>query len=181
MSMVNQTPTRGNAPRFRVVIATAVAALLLGSSFYSAQAGNNGGYNDSLDGLEIAAIAVGAVGGGLIIANMMSGSGGGDGDASAEKSKTAKAVSEVRVRSSQNQLTSGDTATVSVEARYAGSMNWQNVTDKANVRLVSGDLTQIDGAKNAFAVPFGATVVPGSALIEASFGGQSASTTVAVN
>jgi hypothetical protein len=181
MSMVNQTPTRGQTPRFRVVIATAVATLLLGSSFYSAQAGNNGGYNDHLSGLEIAAIATGAVGGGLIIASMMRDKNDDDDEASAAKEKSAKAVTGVRVRSSQNRLTAGDTTTVAVEAQFAGSEAWQNVTDKASVRLVKGNLTQIDGSKNAFALPFGSRVAPGEATIEASFAGQSALTTVAVN
>lgn len=181
MSMVNQTPTGGRKPRFRVVIAAAVATLLLGSSFYGAQAGNNSDYNDGLDGLEIAGIAVGAVGGGIAILAATGIIGGAaDDEASADKAKTAK-VSELRVRSTQKQVTAGDATSVEVQARYQGSNTWTNVTDRASVRLVEGALTQVDGAKNAFAVPYGSKVVPGNATIAASFGGQSATATVAVN
>jgi hypothetical protein len=75
----------------------------------------------------------------------------------------------------------GDTATVQVQARYAGSQNWQNVTENASISLVTGGLTQIDGSKNAFAVPYGSKVLSGPATVEASFGGQSVTAEFRVN
>jgi len=181
MSMVNQTPQR--APRLRVVVAGAVAVLLLGSSLYAARAGNNNGYNDSLNGGEIAAITLGGAGAIWAIADVMKKDKDSD-DASNEKSKSAKskAVKEVRVQSSRNQLGSGDAASVEVQARYEGSSSWTNVTDRASIQLAgNSSLTQIDGSKNAFAVPYGSQVVPGAATIQASFGGQTASATINVN
>lgn len=184
MSMVNHTPKR--APRLRLIAATSAAAILLGSSFYAAQAGggNNSGYDSRLSGLEIAAIASGALGGGLIIAGIMRGRGNRDVDedeSSAAKAKSAKAVDQLRVVPSQSRLSVGDAATVEVQAQFQGSKTWENVTHLADVRLVSGDLTMVDGSKNAFAVPYGSKVSSGSAKIAATFGGQSASTLVAVN
>ena len=182
MSMVNQTPQR----RLRVVVSAAIAALLLGSSFYGAQAGNNGGYgngSDRLNGLEIAAIATGAVGGGLVIASIMRGEGDDeDEESSASKSKSAKAgkVEAVRLISGTSQLSAGDATAVEVEARYEGSRTWTKVTDSANISAVGG-LTQIDGARNAFGVPYGSKVASGPATIEATFGGLRASTSVTVN
>jgi hypothetical protein len=183
MSMDNQISQRGRGSRLRIVIAAAVAALLLGSSFYAAQAGNNSGYDDSLNGLEVAAIAVGGVGAGIVILGIMNDDDDDEDESSSAKSKNAKAgnVEQVRVRSLRNELSSGDATSVEVEARYQGSKTWKNVTDSANLSLVKGSLTQIDGTKNTFAVPYGSKVAPGSATIQASFGGQSASTTVAVN
>lgn len=183
MSMVNQTPQR--ARRQRLVIAGMVGTLLLGSAVYAGGrgGGKNGGYNDRLSGLEIAAIATGAIGGGLVIADMFRGRGnrGEDEETSRSKAKAAKAgtVKEVRVRSSQNELTSGDAALVQVEARYDGSSAWQNVTESARIKS-SGALTQIDGSRNAFAVPYGSKVASQSATIEATFGGRSATTAVAL-
>ena len=181
MSMVNQTPQHGRAPKARTVIAAAVAALLLGSSFYAAQAGNNSGYDSDLDGIEIAAIVLGGLGAGAIIFGAMAGDDDDDDETSAAKAKSAKAVEQLRVVPSQSRLTGGDAATVEVQARYQGSKTWQNVTSLANVQLVSGDLTLVDGSKNAFAVPYGSKVASGNAKIAASFGGQNASTSVAVN
>jgi hypothetical protein len=180
MSMVNQTPQRGSGPKARAVIAAAVAALLLGSSFYAAQAGNNSGYDSDLDGIEIAAIVVGGLGAGAIIFGAMAGDKEEE-ETSAAKAKSAKAVEQLRVVPSQSRLGAGDAATVEVQAQYQGSKTWENVTNLANVRLVSGDLTMVDGSKNAFAVPYGSKVASGSATIAASFGGQNASTSVAVN
>jgi hypothetical protein len=180
MSMVNQTPQRSRGPKARGVIAAAVAALLLGSSFYAAQAGNNSGYDSDLDGIEIAAIVVGGIGAGAIVFGAMSDDDDDD-EASAAKAKSAKAVEHLRVVPSQSRLGAGESATVEVQAQYQGSKAWENVTNLANVQLVSGDLTLVDGSKNAFAVPYGSKVTSGSAKIAASFGGQNASTSVAVN
>jgi hypothetical protein len=180
MSMVNQTPQCGRGPKVRVVIAATVAALLLGSSFYAAQAGNNSGYDSDLDGAEIAAIVVGGIGVGAIVFGVMS-KDDDDEESSAAKAKSAKAVEQLRVVPSQSRLGAGDSATVEVQAQYQGSKTWENVTSLANVHLVSGGLTPVDGSKNAFAVPYGSKVVSGNATIAASFGGQNASTLVAVN
>jgi hypothetical protein len=183
MSMVNQTLQR--APRLRFVIAGAIAAVLLGSSFYAAQAGSGTGYQggeDSLSGAEVGAIVAGGIGAAVVIMDVMKDKDDDDDDASASKSKSAKAgnVEKIRVISSQNQLTSGDTATVQVQARYQGSKTWQNVTESATINSVGG-LTRIDGSSNAFAVPYGSKVAAGPATIAATFGGQSASATVSVN
>lgn len=178
MSLVNQTPRRNNM--VRTVVAGSVAALLLGSSFYAAQAGSNSDYGDgSLDGGEIAAITLGGVGGIAIVMGVMNDRKDDD-DASAAKSKTAK-VEQLRVVPAQTRLGVGDATTVEVQARYQGSKTWEKVTNSASVQLVSGGLTQVDGSSNAFAVPYGSKVVPGDAVIKASFGGVSAATTVSVN
>jgi hypothetical protein len=180
MSMVNQTPQRGSGPKARIVIAATVAALLLGSSFYAAQAGNNSGYDSDLSGLETAAIVVGGIGAGAIVMGALA-KDDDEEDASTDKAKSAKAVEHLRIVPSQTRVGAGDSATVEVQAQYQGSKTWQNVTNLANVQLVSGDLTVVDGSKNAFAVPYGSKVASGNATIAASFGGQSASTRVAVN
>jgi hypothetical protein len=181
MSMDNQTQQR--APRMRFIIAGAVAAILLGSSFYAARAGSDTGYqggDSSLNCAEIAGMAIGGVGAAIVIMDVMK-KDKDDDDASAAKSKSAKAgnVEQIRVISSQNQLTSGDAATVEVQARYQGSKTWQNVTESASINSVG--LTRIDGSNNAFAVPYGTKVAAGPATIAATFGGQSASATVSVN
>jgi hypothetical protein len=179
MSLVNKTPRRTNM--FRNVAVGAVAALLLGSSFYAARAGSSSDYGDGdLEGGEIAAMAIGGAAGIIIIMDVMKNKDNDD-ESSAAKAKSAKAVEQLRVVPSRSSLTAGDTATVEVQARYQDSSTWQNVTDVAGVRLVSGDLTRIDGSKNAFAVPYGSKVLSGPATIQAELGGRTASTTVTVN
>jgi hypothetical protein len=181
MSMVKQNSGSRPQSLLRFVAAGSVAALLLGSSFYAAQAGNNAGYSDSLNGGEIAAIGLGGAAGLMIVADIMKKDK--DDSASAEKAKKADSgiVKQVRLVPSQKNLGAGDSATVDVQARYEGSQTWETVTNDANVKLLSGGLTKVDGAKNAFAVPYGSKVSSGKATIEASFGGQSATTSVAVN
>ena len=188
MSMSEQAPRQADRkPLFRIVAAGSVAAVLLGSSFYGAQAGSASGYGDT-DGDssgKTAGIVAGTVIGVYLLANAIGGSASGsDADSNTEdKEKSAKAgkVEQVRIVPSQTQLDSGDTAILNVQARYQGSKTWQTVTESANVRLQSGGLTQVDGTKNAFAVPYGAKTASGPATVEATFGGQSVTAQLHVN
>jgi hypothetical protein len=190
MSMSKQAPRQhGGKNVFRLVAATSTAAVLLGSSFYAAQAGSGaaGQYRDDLDGSNVGnlvGITAGAALGVYFIAGAIDRDNDKDKDStSGEKEKSAKSgkVEQVRVLPSQNSLVAGDSSTVQVQARFQGSQTWQNVTDNASIRLVSGSLTQVDGTKNAFAVPYGNKVVAGPATVEASFGGKSATAEFRVN
>jgi len=178
--MIKSTSGSGKS-LLRNVVVGAVAALLLGSSFYAAQAGNNSGYSDSLNGAEITAIALGGAAGLFIVADVMKKDK--DDSASNEKAKKAMsgAVQQVRVVPSLKTLDAGDATSLEVQARYEGSKTWQTVTSDASLRLLQGGLTRVDGAKNAYAVPYGSRTASGPATIEASFGGQTATATVTVN
>lgn len=187
MSMSDQAPRQaGRKHLFRTVLAASTAAVLLGSSFYAAYAGGGGAsqYVDDgdTDTAQVIGISLGVVAGTYLIGNLIA-NGAGAGSSSAEKEKTASAgsVEKVRVVPSSTGLAAGDTAVLQVQARYAGSKTWQDVTDNASLQLVSGGLTQVDGSKNAFAVPYGSKVVTGPAVVKASFGGQSATTQLSVN
>ncbi len=187
MSMSEQTPRQhGRKNAFRIVAAVSTAAVLLGSSFYAAQAGAGGAeYEDDLDGSgegTLIGVSVGAALGVYLLTTVIGGSGGG-GSSSEETPKSAKSnkVEQVRLLPSQNTLGAGETSVVQVQARYQGSEAWQNVTEGASIRLVSGSLTQVDGAKNAFAVPYGGNATAGPATVEASFGGKSATAQFQVN
>jgi hypothetical protein len=186
MSMGDQVSKQhGGKNVFRTAAAISTAAILLGSSFYAAQAGGVGGYGDT-DGdstAKTAAIVAGSAVGLFLLAGAIDRDNDNDKSESEDKAKSAKSgkVEQVRVLPSQTVLGVGDTATVQVQARYAGSQNWQNVTENASISLVSGGLTQIDGSKNAFAVPYGSKVLSGPATVEASFGGQSVTAEFRVN
>jgi hypothetical protein len=187
MSMSEQAPRQhGRKNVFRIVAAASTAAILLGSSFYAAQAGGGGAgqYTDDgdTDTGKIVGITVGTAVGVYLIAAAIDRDKDKD-SSSAEKEKKAQSgkVQQVRVLPSQSTLGAGESALVQVQARYEGSQAWQNVTDSAGIRLVSGSLTQVDGAKNAFAVPYGSKMVSGLATVEATFGGQSSSAQIQVN
>jgi len=178
MSMSEQAPRQhGRKNVFRLVAAASTAAVLLGSSFYAAQAGAGAGqYADDgdTDTAKIVGITLGAGAGVWLLAAAVDKDRDKD-STSEDKAKSAKAgkVEQVRVLPTQKQLGVGDSTVVEVQARYAGSKTWQNVTDRASFKLVSGGLTQVDGAKNAFAVPYGSTALAGPATVQVSFGGQS--------
>lgn len=184
MSMGEQASRQhGGKNLFRTAAAVSTAAILLGSSFYAAQAGVIGGYGGGGGGdtdgdstIKTVAIIVGTGVGVFLLANAIDDDDDDEIESKSEdKAKSAKSgkVDQVRVLPSQAILGAGDTATVQVQARYVGSQTWQNVTEKASINLVSGGLTQIDGSKNAFAVPYGSKVLSGPATVEASFGGKS--------
>lgn len=184
MSMSEQAPRQhGRKITFRTLAAVSTAAILLGSSFYAAQAGTAGFYEDDLDGsetLKTTAIVAGTAVGVMLLAAAIDRERR-DGDTKREdKAKTAKAE-QVRVVPSRTGLTAGDATVLQVQARYPGSKTWSNVTDNAGIRLVSGNLTQVDGSKNAFAVPYGSKVISGPATVEASFGGRTATAEIQVN
>jgi hypothetical protein len=189
MSMSEQASRQlGRKNAFRLVAAASTAAILLGSSFYAAQAGGAGAgqYRDDGEGdtAKIVGITVGAALGVYVVAGLIERNKDKDKDTTTEdKAKSAKSgkVDQVRVLPSQSSLGAGDSALVQVQARYEGSQAWQNVTESAGIRLVSGALTQVDGAKNAFAVPYGSKVIAGPATVEASFGGKSATAEFHVN
>jgi hypothetical protein len=186
MSMSEQAPRQhGRKNAFRTLAAVSTAAILLGSSFYAAQAGTAGFYNDDGDAddtAETAGIVAGAGLGVFLIAGAIDRSNDKK-SKSEDKEKSAKAlpVEKVRLLSSSTGLTAGDSTVVRVQAQYPGSKTWTDVTDNAGIRLVSGDLTQVDGSKNAFAVPYGSKAISGPATVEASFGGQTATAEIQVN
>lgn len=187
MSMGDQASRQhGGKNVFRTAAAVSTAAILLGSSFYAAQAGGVGGYGDT-DGdsaVKTAAIVAGSAVGIFLLANAIDDDDDDENEAKSEdKAKSAKSgkVEQVRVLPSQTVLGAGDSATVQVQARYSGSREWQNVTESASISLVSGGLTQIDGSKNAFAVPYGSKALSGPATVKASFGGQSVTAEFRVN
>jgi hypothetical protein len=178
MSMSEQAPRQhGRKNVFRLVAATSTAAILLGSSFYAAQAGAGGPglYADDgdTDTAKIVGVTVGAGAAVWLIAAAVDRNKDKD-STSEDKAKSAKAgkVKQVRALPTLKQLGAGDTTVVEVQARYAGSNTWETVTDRASIKLVSGGLTQVDGAKNAFAVPYGSAVKAGPASVQVSFGGQ---------
>jgi hypothetical protein len=192
MSMGDQASRQhGGKNLFRTAAAVSTAAILLGSSFYAAQAGVFGGYGpggaggdtDGDSTVKTAAIVAGSAVGLFLLAGAIDRDDDKDEAKSDDKAKSAKSgkVEQVRVLPSQTVLGAGDTATVQVQARFSGSQNWQTVTESASINLVSGGLTQIDGSKNAFAVPYGSKALSGPATVEASFGGKSVTAEFRVN
>lgn len=186
--MSEQAPRQhGRKNVFRTLAAVSTAAILLGSSFYAAQAGTAGFYDDDGDADETAqtaGIVAGATIGVILVAGAIDRANDKDKDTKSEdKTKSAKAagVQQVRVVPTSTGLTAGDSTVLRVQARYAGSKTWSDVTENAGIRLVSGGLTQVDGSKNAFAVPYGSKAISGPATVEASFGGQTATAEIQVN
>jgi hypothetical protein len=188
MSMSEQTPRQHQRKgMFRTVAAVSTAAILLGSSFYAAQAGLGAGqYEDDLDGSgegTLIGVSVGVAVGTFLLAGAIGRDDDNADKPSEEKAKSSKngKVEAVRVVPTRDQLGAGESAVVQVQARYQGSKTWQDVTESASIRLVSGGLTQVDGTKNAFAVPYGSSVSAGSSTVEASFGGKSDTAKFQVN
>jgi hypothetical protein len=186
MSMSDQAPRQqGRKNLFRTVAAVSTAAILLGSSFYAAQAGSAGFYTDDgdEDTAKVVGVTLGVTAAVFFVAGAIEKGQDKKEGSSDDKAKSANAagVQQVRVVSSRTGLAAGDAAVLQVQAKYAGSEKWQDVTESAVIRQVSGSLTPVDGSKNAFAVPIGSKVVPGAAVIQAEFGGRSATTQLNVN
>ena len=186
MSMSEQAPRQhGRMNAFRTLAAVSTAAILLGSSFYAAQAGTAGFYNDDGDADEDTSTAANVAGSlvGVVLVGAAIDRASNSHSKSEEKTKTAKAtgVERVRLVPSSTGVSAGDATILRVQARYSGSKTWSDVTDNAGFRLVSGGLTQVDGTKNAFAVPYGGKTVSGPATVEASFGGHSDTAEIQVN
>jgi len=187
MSKDQQVSGRSERNARRLAVAGATAAVLLGTSFYAAQAGPASIYEDdgTTDTAKNVGIGLGVAAGVFFAVGAIER--GKDSDKKSsndkDKSKSAKAgpVQSVRVIPSQKSLGAGDSAMVDVQVRRAGSQTWESVTQDASIRLVSGGLTQVDGTKNAFAVPYGSKTQSGPATVEATFGGLTSTAELQVN
>jgi len=185
MSKDQQVTGRSGKNALRLAVAGATAAVLLGTSFYASQAGAASIYEDdgSTDTAKTVGISLGVAAGTFLIIGAIERGADSDKKSSNDKEKSAQAgaAQSVRVIPSQKSLGAGDSAMVDVQVRREGSQTWESVTNEASIRLLSGGLTQVDGSKNAFAVPYGSKTQPGTATVQASFGGHTATTELQVN
>jgi hypothetical protein len=155
------------------MVAIGSAALFMLSTAYQASWGQGGlgQYGDDDDGLstgEIAAISVGAVGGGYLLW-LLAGDRDEDDDTTTEEEKKGAFVpgssqpTAVRFAPQKGTLSAGEQTAFNLQVRQGGQ--WVNVgnDNRASVE-VGGGMSRLDGAKNAFAVPMTAAAGKATAV-----------------
>ena len=156
---------RPKRPMFRMV-AIGSAALFLLSTAYQASWGQGGGgdYNEDngLSSGEIAAISVGAVGGGYLLW-LLAGNRDKDDDTSTEEEKkgamvpgTSSRPTAARLVPQKGTLGAGEQTAFDLQVQRGGK--WVSVSNDSRASIaVNGGMSRLDGATNAFAVPMTAS------------------------
>lgn len=157
------TVERPKRPLFRM-IAIGSSALFLLSTAYQASwgAGSNGNYDNGLSSGEIAAISVGAVGGGYLLW-LLAGDRDKDDENTTEEEKkgaqvpgTSSRPTAARLVPQKGTVGAGDQTAFDLQVQRGGQ--WVSVgSDKRASIEVTGGMSRLDGASNAFAVPMTAS------------------------
>jgi len=160
---------RSKRPFFRMVVVGSAALFLLSTAYQASWGAGSGSYDNGLSTGEIAAISVGAVGGGYLLW-MLAGDRDKDDDTSNEEEKKGAMVPNTHSRPTAARLVpqksvlgAGEQTAFNLQIQRAG--RWENV-QHASVE-VKGEMTRLDGAANAFAVPM--TAKAGKAVAVGSY------------
>lgn len=156
---------RSKRPFFRMVTVGSAALFLLSTAYQASWGqGNNGNYDD--DGLstgEIAAISVGAVGGGYLLWLLAGDRDDDDNTTTEEEKKGAKVPgassqpTAARLVPQKNTVGAGEQTAFELQLNRSGKWETVSNNDSRASFEVKGGMSRLDGARNAFAVPMTAS------------------------
>ena len=155
---------RSKRPLFRMVTIGSTALFLLSTAYQASWGqGNNGDYGDNgLSTGEIAAISVGAVGGGYLLW-LLAGDRDKDDNTSEEEEKKGAMVpgtpsrpTAVRLVPQKGTVGAGEQTAFDLQVHRGGKWVSVNNDNRASID-VKGGMSRLDGARNAFGVPMTAS------------------------